>query len=124
VAKSIAMSCPLCLSVNDPVDMLAVTMLHSTPPQSAPLYLCRLCVLEVMKAGIQSDLIDPSEVFPDAAAGANPARNPGDNPPADSAADSLVLQDSADGERPGEHRPEPEVSAGGEGTTDDKARTD
>ena len=68
MAKSIAKSCPLCLSVNDPVDMLAVTMPHSTPPQSAPLYLCRLCVLDIMKAAIGSELIDPAEVFPNATA--------------------------------------------------------
>src|SRR5882757_9348730 len=65
MAKSIAMSCPTCLSVNDPVDMLAVTMPHSTPPQSAPMYLCRRCVIEIMKSTLQSDVIDPREVFGD-----------------------------------------------------------
>lgn len=71
MAKSIAKSCPLCLSVNDPVDMLPVTMEHSTPPQTAPLYLCRLCVIQIMKATLQTDVVDPREVFGDVPGDAN-----------------------------------------------------
>src|ERR1700720_3357166 len=112
MAKSVAMSCPLCLSVNDPVDMLAVTMAHSSPPQSAPLHLCRRCTIEIMKSAMASELIDPGEVFPDAPASGSNDRA-ADSGPADSAPiDSLVLP----GERPGEatdlDRLEPEVPAG------------
>jgi hypothetical protein len=111
--KSIAKSCPLCLSVNDPDDMLAVTMPHSTPPQSAPMYLCRRCVLEVMKAGVSSELIDPSEVFPDAQPGAVSDRGGGDAPAAAPAAGPLVSGDDPYSGDSTVDRREPEVSAGG-----------
>lgn len=110
--KSIAKSCPLCLSVNDPVDMLPVVMEHSTPPQSAPLFLCRRCVLEVMKAAIGSEIIDPAEVFPNASAGADSAPDPGVNSSADPAVAALVPEDQPSGEDVGEHRRESEVPAG------------
>lgn len=114
MAKSIAMSCPTCLSVNDPVDMLAVTMPHSTPPQSAPMYLCRLCVLAIMKAAIGSELIDPAEVFQNAPAGTPTDRAPDPVSPGDEAAPALVLKGEPGAEPPALDRLESEVPAGGE----------
>lgn len=113
MAKSIAKSCPLCLSVNDPVDMLPVMMAHSTPPQSAPMFLCRLCVIEIMKEAVASDLIDPLEVFPDAPTRSS-ADSPADSSPADSApTDPVVLQDQRPQDDSPVDRLEPEVPAGG-----------
>jgi hypothetical protein len=113
VAKTVAKSCPLCLSVNDPDDMLPVTMPHSTPPQSAPMYLCRRCVLEVIKSAIASDLIDPSEVFPHAPSGDNPDRGGGDAPDPAAAAAPLVSGDQPGADGSALDRPEPQVPAGG-----------
>src|SRR5208337_1643860 len=93
--KSIAKSCPLCLSVNDPVDMLGVTMPHSTPPQSAPLFLCRLCVLEIMKSAFQSDLIDPQEVLGDVKAGDLPDSGTGGAHPGDAGVSPVVPENQS-----------------------------
>ena len=116
MAKSIAKSCPLCLSVNDPADMLDVMMPHSTPPQSAPMYLCRLCVLEVMKAAFRSDLIDPREVFPDAPVSSSTDRPADSGPAPDPAVAAVVLQDQRAEDNLTVDRREPEVPAGGEGS--------
>ena len=112
--KSIAKSCPLCLSVNDPVDMLPVTMEHSTPPQTAPLYLCRLCVIQIMKSTLQSDVVDPREVFGDVEPGIDSDRHGGRDPAGAEAAPALVPEGESGPGAPAVDRPEPEVSAGGE----------
>ena len=88
--KSIAKSCPLCLSVNDPADMLPVMMAHSTPPQSAPMYLCRLCVIQIMKSTLESDVVDPGEVFELTQEEFRPRAAPGDAPTAAAEADPAV----------------------------------
>src|SRR5208337_150325 len=120
--KSIAKSCPLCLSVNDPVDMLGVTMPHSTPPQSAPLFLCRLCVLEIMKSAFQSDLIDPQEVLGDVKAGDLPDSGTGGADPGDAGVSALVPENQSGAGDTAVDRREPEVPAGGSTTprTDEK----
>ena|SRR5882724_1703661 len=114
MTKSMAMSCPTCLSVNDPVDMLAVTMPHSTPPQTAPMYLCRRCVLEIMKAAIGSELIDPAEVFQNAPAGTSTDRAPDPVSPGDEAASALVPEDQPGAGGLALDRLESQVPAGGE----------
>ena len=112
MAKSIAKSCPLCLSVNDPADMLPVTMEHSTPPQSAPMYLCRLCVLEIVKCAMRSELIDPGEVFPDAPISSSTDRPADSGSAPDPAVAAVVLQDKRHPDDPPVDRLEPEVPAG------------
>jgi hypothetical protein len=127
MAAAIGKTCPLCLTVNDPADMLPVTMPHSIPPQSAPLFLCRLCTLEIMKAAFSSELIDPSEVLagvtanldraPDSdgvlpAASPDPALVPESEPGA--GAPTVDRRDAKTDERPGgesEYGPEGELSA-------------
>ena len=113
MAKSIAKSCPLCLSVNDPADMLPVTMEHSTPPQSAPMYLCRLCVLEIVKCAMGSELIDPREVFPDVTIGSSTDRPADSGSAPDPAVAAVVLQDQRHQDDPPVDRREPEVPASG-----------
>ncbi|SRR5216684_1398576 len=115
MAKSIAMSCPLCLSVEDPGDMLPVTMAHSTPPQSRPLYLCRRCVLEIMKCAMASEIIDPREVFGDDPVGASNAPGPGDDPAPAETAPALVAENEPGAEAPVVDRLESEMPAGGPG---------
>src|SRR5208337_1023763 len=110
--KSIAKSCPLCLSVNDPVDMLGVTMPHSTPPQSAPLCLCRLCVLEIMKSAFQSDLIDPQEVLGDVKAGDLSDSGAGGADPGDAGVSALVPENQSGAGDPAVDRPELAPPAG------------
>jgi hypothetical protein len=113
--KSIALSCPLCLTVNDPDDLLEVVIPHSAFPGSAPPRLCRLCVIEIMKAAFASDLISPEEVLPgaanlidDAPGGAGPAAAPAADP-------ALVSENQPGAEAAGVDRREPEVPAGGPG---------
>lgn len=113
MAKSIAKSCPLCLSVNDPDDMLPVTMAHSTPPQTAPLFLCRLCLIQIMKSTLQSDVVDPREVFGDAEPGNQSDRGGGGDPASAEGADPVVLQGESAPGAPALDRPEPQVPAGG-----------
>lgn len=113
--KSIAKSCPLCLSVNDPVDMLDVVMEHSTPPQTAPLFLCRRCVIAIVKRAIGSDLIDPAEVFPNAAAAVESPGAPDRAALAAEATSALVPEDQRHPDDSAVDRREPEVPAGGEG---------
>jgi len=80
--KSIAVTCQVCLSVNDPADVLAVKVEHATIPQPDPIRLCRLCTLAIMKSAIASELIDPSEVFgaelPAASSNASASEAPGE----------------------------------------------
>src|SRR5208337_639761 len=116
--KSIAKSCPLCLSVNDPADMLGVTMPHSTPPQSAPLFLCRLCVLEIMKSAFQSDLIDPQEVLGDVKARDLPDSGAGGAHPGDAGVPALVPEDQPGDRDSALDRREPEDSVGRSGEPD------
>jgi len=111
--KSIAKSCPLCLSVNDPSDMLPVMMAHSTPPQSAPMYLCRLCVIQIMKSTLESDVVDPREVFGDDAASSSTDRAADSGPASDPAVAAVVLQDQRHGEATPIDGLESEVPAGG-----------
>ena len=63
MAKDIDLSCPLCLNVYDPDDMLAVEIPHARFPQSEPAKFCRSCVIVFMKSAAASDLVDPREVF-------------------------------------------------------------
>jgi hypothetical protein len=116
MAKNFGMSCPLCLSVNDPVDMLAVTMEHSTPPQSAPLHLCRRCTLEIMKAAMVSDLIDPREVFGDASIRDSTDRAAAPDLDPHSPASALVLPSESDSQDSEIDRLEPKVPAGRKGS--------
>src|SRR5271157_1341958 len=113
--KSIAKSCPLCLSVNDPADMLGVTMPHSTPPQSAPLFLCRLCVLEIMRSAFQSDLIDPQEVLGGVKAGDLPDSGAGGADPGDAGVSPVVPENQPGAGDSALDRREPEVPTGGAG---------
>src|SRR5258708_5491611 len=115
MAKSIAMSCAVCLSVEDRGDMLPVTMAHSTPPQSRPLYLCRRCVIEIMKSALQSEIIDPREVFGDDPVGAANAPGPGGDPPPAEAAPALVSEAQPGAQDSVVDRLESEVPAGGSG---------
>jgi hypothetical protein len=73
--------------------MLDVAMEHSTRPQSAPLYLCRRCVLAIMKRAVASDMIDPSEVFADAQTRDLSSPGPGGDPAGRKAGDSVVPGD-------------------------------
>lgn len=115
MAKSIAKSCPLCLTVNDPVDMLPVTMKHSTPPQTAPLYLCRLCLIQIMKSTLQTDLVDPSEVLGNVEPG-NPSTRGGASDLDDSSGIPAVGDDQAHsaGTRATEVAPAGDDAAGGQ----------
>lgn len=61
--RDIAVSCQVCLSVVDPVDIVPVDVLSPLGPATIRFRPCRLCVVSIIKAGIASDLIDPSEVF-------------------------------------------------------------
>jgi len=114
--KSVAMSCPLCLSVNDPADMLAVTMPHSSPPQTAPLHLCKRCTLEIMMAAVASELIDPREVFGDAPTSGSTDRAADSGVASDPAVAAVVLQDQRHQDDSPVDRREPEVPAGGAGS--------
>ena len=113
MAKSIATSCPLCLCVNDPLDMLPVAISHSTPPQTEPLHLCRRCVLEIVKCAMASELIDPQEVFPNVANSAPAAPDAGSGAPSPEADRPVVLQGEPGAEGPAVDRLESEVPAGG-----------
>ena len=114
MAKDIGLSCPLCLNVFDPDDMLAVEIPHARFPQPEPAKFCRICVREFMKAAVRSDLVDPREVFGDVEPGIDSDRHGGGDHPGAEAAPALVPEDSPGAEAPAVDRPEPEVSAGGE----------
>ena len=111
--KDIGLSCVLCLNVDDPAGMLPVEIPHARFPQPAPTMLCRKCTLAIMKSAVASDLIDPSEVFPNAPAGDYPDRGPGDAPAPASASADLVPENQPDGGAPRVDGPEPEMPAGG-----------
>lgn len=63
MAKNSGQSCPLCLDVYDPADMLVVVIPHARIRQDPPAQFCRRCVVAFMQSAAASDLIDPSEVF-------------------------------------------------------------
>jgi hypothetical protein len=113
MAKDFGLSCPLCLVANDPADMLGVVIEHAIPVPSALVALCKRCVLAIVKTAMATELISPEEVFVDAPA---PAESLDDRDVADpsiGAAAAAVSTAEPDGEGAGEHRPEPEIPAGG-----------
>jgi hypothetical protein len=104
----------LCLVANDPADMLGVTIAHAVPVPDALIGLCKRCVLAIVKTAMATELISPQEVFGDAPAAATSLDNPGDAHPADNHPAGAGGAESPESETPGEHRPEPEMSPGGE----------
>ena len=76
------LSCPLCLTANDPADMLGVVISHSVPVADALIGLCRRCVLLIVKVAVRGEFITPEEVFGDRAAEV-------DEPPATQSEDPL-----------------------------------
>ena len=62
------LSCPLCLTANDPADMLGVAISHSVPVADALIGLCRRCVLAIVKSAMAAEFITPEEIFGDRAA--------------------------------------------------------
>lgn len=117
-----ALSCPLCLTANDPADMLGVVIMHAIPAAKEPIGLCKRCVLVIVKFAMAAEFISVEEVFPDAPANLDSPGDPGSDPAPAPASDSLVPAIQPDGEGAGEHRPEPEVPAGGETRARRKAR--
>lgn len=50
MAKDLGLSCPLCLDVNDPEDMLPVKIGHKHPPSIVEIHLCADCFQAVIRA--------------------------------------------------------------------------
>ena len=50
MAKDLGLSCPLCLDVNDPDDMLPVKIGHKHPPSIVEIHLCADCFQAVIRA--------------------------------------------------------------------------
>ena len=117
MAKSIGLSYPLCLGVNDPADMLAVEIPHARFPQDDPARFCRLCVLAIMRSAVASELINAWEVFGDDAASDNPSDGGAATPLGAEASPPVVPEDQPGAGPPAVDRREPEVPAGGEDAT-------
>jgi hypothetical protein len=58
----------LCLVANDPADMLGVVVPHAVPVPDALIGLCKRCVLVIVKSAMAAEFITPEEVFGDAGA--------------------------------------------------------
>ena len=113
--KSVGLSCPLCLSVNDPVDMLDIEIHQDPGGASWIARLCRGCVIAIVQRAIGSELIDPAEVFPNAAAAVESPGAPDRAALAAEATSALVPEDQRHPDDSAVDRREPEVPAGGEG---------
>ena len=114
MANDTGLSCPLCLNVYDPDDMLAVAVPHARFPQSEPAKFCRPCVIVFMNSAVMSDLVDPREVFGDAQPSNNLDLVGGDSVASAEAMSPVVPEGESGPGAPALDRPEPEVPGGGE----------
>jgi hypothetical protein len=55
MAKDLGLCCPLCLGVDDPSGMLAVTISHKFPPGERQIHLCIACFSAVIEAARQQN---------------------------------------------------------------------
>ena len=66
MAKDLGLCCPLCLGVDDPSGMLAVTIAHQNPPGERQIFLCIGCFTAVIEAARQqNDELNGREGFND-----------------------------------------------------------
>ena len=62
---SIAMTCPICLGVDDPESAIRVAIQRVIPPDSVEIALCRRCAHAIAKAVIAEDEAPPPEAVSD-----------------------------------------------------------
>ena len=92
MAKDLGLSCPLCLDVNDPADMLPVKIGHKHPPSLVEIHLCADCFQAVIRA-VKEQLDNQGEVSSDDSSSGGLSDNSGGRP--DDGGDPIVLVDAA-----------------------------
>lgn len=92
MAKDLGLSCPLCLDVNDPEDMLPVKIGHKHPPSIVEIHLCADCFQAVIRA-VKEQLDYQGEVSSDATPDDGLPDAGGERP--DDGGDPIVLVDAA-----------------------------
>lgn len=92
MAKDLGLSCPLCLDVNDPADMLPVKIGHKHPPSIVEIHLCADCFQAVIRA-VKEQLDTQGEVLSDEAPDGGLPDAGGER--RDDGGDPIVLVDAA-----------------------------